>query len=37
MEELISEYGGAIMMLVLGGSLVRTLSGILNVVTGGGA
>lgn len=35
MEELISEYGGAVMMLVMGGILIRTLNGILTVVTGG--
>lgn len=35
MEELISEYGGVMIMLVLGGGLIRTLVGILEVITGG--
>lgn len=35
MGELISEYGGVMVMLVLGGILIRTLAGILQVVTGG--
>ena len=35
MEELISEYGGVMAMLILGGILIRTLAGILEAVTGG--
>lgn len=35
MEELISEYGGVMIMLVFGGVLVRTLVEILEMVTGG--
>lgn len=35
MGELISEYGGVMVMLVLGGILIRTLVGILEVITGG--
>lgn len=35
MDELISEYGGTVVMLVVGGIVIKVLAELLNVITGG--
>jgi exosortase/archaeosortase len=35
MDEMISEYGGTVMLLIVGGTLLKILVELLNVITGG--
>lgn len=35
MDEMISEYGGTVMMLIVGGIVLKILAQLLNMVTGG--
>lgn len=35
MDEMISEYGGTVMMLIVGETVLKILAELLNVVTGG--
>lgn len=35
MDEMISEYGGTVVMLVVGGTVIKVLAELLNVITGG--
>lgn len=35
MDEMIAEYGGTVMMLIVGGTVLKILAELLNVVTGG--
>ncbi len=35
MDEMMSEYGGTVMMLIVGGTVIKLLAELLNMVTGG--
>lgn len=35
MDEIISEYGGTVMMLIVGGTVLKILAELLNIITGG--
>lgn len=35
MDEMVSEYGGMVMLMIVGGTVLKILAELLNLVTGG--